>query len=379
MINEGAKKELISGRFDYITPFYNQKHSNKGFVEDIDKLLGSYDLNVKSIPFTSDRLPTEWFPKISTKSRKIKVLKKYDGLQLFQMTYSYRDGNEEREGKGDFFIYEHPEYIKVYVAITFEPGDFFRRIMLPFFESLFPHIMMTFITHKKLKKLLENFKEENQFSSIIITRASQRFRFNEEGKNKKIVPVVSWPQMDLSKAFQWVYENNGWFQSLKFKAKRHISTFAEISITRQGVLVTNNLFEKVFKGFIQPVCKIIHENIEFFGNRGRLSNRKLSAKPLTVDFGIEQFADVSENNKFIQSMKRLNKASVSVIHGNPYIHLSVVDYFDGSTFDLWVLNSSQLFIVPQMKATVSSIKRIINHVFDTYAEGDIRDYREALD
>jgi hypothetical protein len=263
MINEGAKKELISGRFDYITPFYNQKHSNKGFVEDIDKLLGSYDLNVKSIPFTSDRLPIEWFPKISTKLRKIKVLKKYDGLQLFQMTYSYRDGNEEREEKGDFFIYEHPEYIKVYVSITFEPGDFFRRIMLPFFESLFPHIMMTFITHKKLKKLLENFKEENQFSSIIITRASQRFRFNEEGKNKKIVPVVSWPQMDLSKAFQWVYENNGWFQSLKFKAKRHISTFAEISITRQGVLVTNNLFEKVFKDFIQPVCKIIHENIEF--------------------------------------------------------------------------------------------------------------------
>lgn len=378
MKSKSVKGNIRSGNFDFITPFYNQEQNNKSLIEGIDSLLGSYELNVKSIPFSSNRHPAEWFPKISNKSRKIRILKKYDGIQLFQMTYSYKEGNEEKEEKGKFFIYEHPEYNKVYVAITIESSNFFRRAMLPFFNGLFPHIIMTFITHKRLRKLLEKFQVENQFSKLIITRASQRFRFNEKGKDKKVVPMVSWPQMDLNEAFNWVYQNNGWFQSLQFKASGVTSSIREISFTRQGIVRTTHLFSKVFKSFVLPVCKTIYENIEFFGNRSRRENRNLSARPLTIDFGIEQFANSSENMKFIQSLKRINKASISVLHGNPYIHLSVVDYFDGSTFDFWVLNSNQLVIVPQMKASIFSIKRFINHVFDTYAEGDIKDYKETL-
>jgi hypothetical protein len=29
-----------------------------------------------------------------------------------------------------------------------------------------------------------------------------------------------------------------------------------------------------------------------------------------------------------------------------------------------------------MRGSVFSIKRLINHIFDTYAEGDIKDYQE---
>ena len=234
--------------------------------------------------------------------------------------------------------------------------------------------MTTFISHKKLKKLLETFQIENQFSNLIITYASLRSRL----KDKKIMPMVCWPKMDLNEAFNWVYDNNGWFQSLTFKAMRPDYAAAEISMTRQGVIRTNRMFSKVFACFVQPVCKTIHDNIEFFGNRSRRDNLNLAARPLTIDFGIDQFSDSSENIKFIQSLRRLNKASISVLHGNPYIHLSIIDYYDGSTFDLWVLNSSKLFIVPQMRGSVFSIKRLINHIFDTYAEGDIKEYRGSI-
>lgn len=125
-----------------------------------------------------------------------------------------------------------------------------------------------------------------------------------------------------------------------------------------------------------PVCKILHENNEFLGNRSRRESLHLAAKPLAIEFGRDQFSEPAENMKFIQALKRMSKVSVSVLHGNPYIHVSVIDYFDGSTFDLWVLNSNQLVIVPQMKGSVFSIKRLINHIFDTYAEGSIKDYRE---
>jgi len=378
METKGVRNNLIPGRFDFITPFYDQDHNRKSLIDGLDSLLLSHDLGVKSIPFGSERHPSKLLAEVRSKSRSIKLLKKDEGVQLYRMTYNSKEGNEIKEENGNFFVLEHPDYNKVYVALTIESNDFFRRAMLPFFEGLYPHVMMTFITHKRLKKLLEKFQVENHFSDLIITRASHKFRFYKKGKHDKIVPMVSWPKMDLEEAFDWVYKSNGWFQSLQFQGIRQNSPITEVSITRQGVVRAANMFSKVFGSFVLPICKTIHENIEFFGNRSRRDHIDLSAKPLVIDFGPDQFADSSENIEFIQSLKRLNKASVSVLHGNPYIHLSVVDYFDGSTFDLWVLNSRQLVIVPQMKGSISSIKRVINHVFDTYAEGDILDYKEIL-
>ena len=48
--------------------------------------------------------------------------------------------------------------------------------------------------------------------------------------------------------------------------------------------------------------------------------------------------------------------------------------FDGSTFDLWVLSANRLVLVPQMKASIGAIKRIVSHVFDNYAEGHIGNF-----
>lgn len=363
-------------RFDFITPFYNQLHDRNGLINGLDSLLAHEYLSVHAIPFTCNKPPVEWFPKIASSSRQVLLTKANKGNQLFELNFSFKDGKEEKTETGLFYVYEHQEYEKVYVALTIESSNFFRRALLPFIKNFYPQVMLTFITHKRLKKLLEEFQITNQFTDLIVTRASQRLRFEEEGKHKKIMPIVSWPDMDLTEAFDWVYQNNGWFQSLQFEARINTSVVAEISFTRQGIVRTNRLFSKVLEAFVLPVCKTIHENNEIFGHRSRRENRDLSARPLIINFGMDQFADVSENAKFNQAMKRYKAASVSVLHGNPYIHMSVIDYFDGSTFDLWVLSSNQLVIVPQLKGSIPAIKRLINHIFDTYAEGEIMDYNK---
>jgi hypothetical protein len=368
----GQTKEI-----DFITPFYSQKKNRDTLINSIDSLLASEYLSVRAIPFGSEQRPIEGFVNKGSTSRRLSIIAADEGVQLFELTNYFRVGEEEKQETGRFFIYEHPEYRKVFVAITIESSSFFQRALFPFIQSLHPHVMLTFITHKRLRKLLEQFRMTNQFTDLIITRASYRIRFEDEGKHKKIIPMVSWPDMELKEAFDWVYQNNGWFQSLQFEARRDSRVAVEVSFTRQGVVRTNQLLSKIFEGFVLPVCKIIHDNMEIFGHRSRREYQDLSAKPLAIDFGTAQFPDPSENAKFIQAMKRLQTASVSVLHGNPYIHMAVIDYFDGSTFDLWVLNPSQLVIVPQLKGSIPAIKRLINHIFDAYAEGRITNYAGA--
>jgi hypothetical protein len=124
-----------------------------------------------------------------------------------------------------------------------------------------------------------------------------------------------------------------------------------------------------------PISKTVFENVTFFSKRSRRDNPNRDIRPLCIDFGYEKFSDVEENHKFISSMRPMKATSLSVVHSNPYVHLSLFDYFDGSSFDIWILSSEKIIIVPQLKASFQSIKRLLNHIFDNYGEGKIQDYK----
>ena len=365
-------------RIDFIQAFYSRQHSRDDFVAGLDSLLTSPDVSVCAIPFSSDlsldRLLATPIPR-----RKISLERSTDGLYLYALSYQRTVARQRVQKSGRFFVYEHPQYPGVFVAITIEPSEFVDHGLLPALKSKYPLIVRPFISHSLLKNLLVDFQTHNRFSDLIITRASQRFRFKEEGKHRRIMPIVSWPDMSLDEAFTWVRENDGWFRSVQFEARDDLGRVKGVlSLKRNGVLRTDRLFSRAFRGFVDPICEAHHHHVALFSNRSRRDSERLVTKPLMIDFGTEQFADHSENVKFIQAMKKMKTASVSVLHGNPYINISVADYYDGSSFDIWVLSSNHLVLVPQMKGTVAAIKRLINHIFDSYAEGRIRDYCEAM-
>ena len=361
---------------EFIKAFYERTHTRDSFVAEVDSVLGSRPREIKAtaIPFSTARIPHTDFVRQTSKTRAIKLLKESEGVHLFEMKYTYKDGKHKRSDSGKFYIYEHPTYPHVFVAVSIEGGSFNRRGLLRFLRSQFPHVVVGFLPQARLNRLLGDFRSTYEFSELIITRATQRLRLPEEGTHRRVMPVMSWPDMALDEAIDWLVEHNGWFQSVQFEAKRDGRTMTQVSVTREGVVRCDYLFEQVWKAFVLPLCKMHHANFNLFSKRGRRENPELAARALTVKFEDERFEDVEENKKFIQAMRSMRTASVSVLHGNPYIHLGVIDYMDGSAFDLWVLDSRELIIVPQMHGSVGSIKRLINHVFDTYAEGEVADY-----
>ena len=360
--------------FDYLAAFYQAKYNPQGFVRELDSLLASEEATVRAIPFGSDRPNADWLDGYVRGDKKLTLLYRNDTLLAFRLDYKFTEHGQEKSTSGRFFILQQPDLQNVFVAISLEPTTFFRRALLPLFHGLYPTVMLTFVAHRKMKRLLDLFKAEGDYTNLIITRASQRLRYREGTQSKKIMPIVSWPDMTLDEAFQWIEEHNGWFQSIEFKVMSRDRTLAEIGFSRQGIINATTLFERAYQTFIIPVCKTIHANLKLFSRRARMERPDLSANPLVIDFEHDQFQDVEENHRLIQAMQLLRGTSVSVLHGNPYVHLSILDYHDGSAFDLWVLDRQRLIIVPQLKASIPAIKRLINHVFDDYAEGRLLDY-----
>jgi hypothetical protein len=360
--------------FDYLAAFYSHEHQPDKFVATVDSLLNAEDATVRAIPFGCDQTSIDWLDGRLCGDKKATLLYRKETLNAFRLDYKFTEHGQEKTESGRFFVLQQPDLLNVFVAISVESTPFFRRALLPLFQGLYPTVMLTFVAHRKLKRLLDTFKAAGAYADLIITRASQRLRHQEGTQTKKIMPMVSWPDMTLDEAFQWIEEHNGWFQSLEFEVMSRDRALAAIGITRQGIVKANALFSRAYQTFTIPVCKTIHANLKLFSRRARLERPDLSALPLVIDFEHDQFQDVEENRRLIEAMQLLKGASVSVLHGNPYVHLSILDYHDGSAFDLWVLDRQRLILVPQLKASIAAIKRLINHIFDDYAEGRLLDF-----
>ncbi len=360
---------------DFIDAFYRAKHDQAGLLNDLGGILASEATAVRLIPFGCEAESVEWFDHRAKGSRHASLLQKQDRLYEFKLDYTFTQAGQEWSKSGRFFVLQHPDYHKVFVAMTLEPSIFFDKALMPFLSGLYPKVLLTFITHKRLKRLIEEFKATGNYQSLVITRASQRLRYQEGSHHTHSMSVVSWPLMSLDEAFDWVHQNNGWFQSIEFEVKDLDGVRATISVTRQGIVKATGLLNRAYSVFTLSVCKTIHENITLFSRRARLSRTDLSTSPLIIEFDADQFAEVEENKRLVQAMRKMRTASVSVLHGNPYLHLSLLDYFDGSAFDLWVLDDRRIIIVPQLKGSVAAIKRLVNHIFDDYAEGHLSSYQ----
>jgi hypothetical protein len=363
-------------QLDFLGPFYEQEHSHDDFVASVEGVMSSQsrEFKVTAIPFSTSIDPELDFARYETKSLKLRLITTEKSLYLFDLEYKYRDGKHKRIESGKFYVYCHQKYKNVFVAISLESGSFIRRGLIRLLQSRFPLIVVGFLPQTRLNRMLSNYQEKHGYSDLIVTRATQRLRLSEEGTHRRVMPLMSWPDMSLSEAIEWIRDHNGWFQSVQFKAKRGRQIAVQVSLTRDGLVKCDDLFSQVWDDFVEPICKTHHENFNLFTKRSRRDNPDLLSKPLVVRFERDQFEDVEENKRFIQSMRSMHTTSVSVLHGNPYIHLGLIDYLDGSAFDLWVLDAQELIIVPQMHASIGSIQRLVNHVFDTYAEGEIVDY-----
>lgn len=83
--------------------------------------------------------------------------------------------------------------------------------------------------------------------------------------------------------------------------------------------------------------------------------------------------DTSANRRLIDTLGRLKRASVNVYHANPYLHVAVTDFWDGSTMDLYAHSPDELTIIPGLDCSGKAVSRVFDHVYDCFAAGEISD------
>lgn len=145
-------------KFDYLSSFYNQEHTPDGLLREFDSLLATEEVDVRIIPFGCEAASVEWIDKRISGDKHVTLLRQQGRLSEFRLDYAFTESGNKKQGHGRFYILQHAEYPKVFITLTMEPSHFYHRALLPLLQSAYPKILMTFITHKKMRQLLETFK-----------------------------------------------------------------------------------------------------------------------------------------------------------------------------------------------------------------------------
>jgi hypothetical protein len=85
------------------------------------------------------------------------------------------------------------------------------------------------------------------------------------------------------------------------------------------------------------------------------------------------FSDPNLVAELLESLVEQRGTGIAVLHRNPYLHVAVTDYLDGSNADLFVTNDDQVVIYPGYRASVGSLTRLTEHLAERFSARDIAD------
>lgn len=292
-------------------------------------------------------------------------------------------GKEHKKIEGKLIIYN--EKPGIYFLFTISEMDFIDKCLRRFVDHSYPFIFQPVIKQNDLIKILSELEKQFLPNVIRITKSSaKRWTISEEpsGKKKQIGSRLDWESMTVKDAFREAAEEGKWFTKLTFRVFeiRHnslIDTYYNGSIEKRGMFLTNKWFPQYSEIIITNLLSIAESKMNLYKNRSRSETTSHEIRPLVVKFTESVFVDQKSNMEFITTLEKIPHFGYSVIHSNPYIHMSLLDYRDGSSFEILVHEPDKILIFPQIRASSISLEQIVSHIAERFNEGEVIDLKDA--
>jgi len=273
----------------------------------------------------------------------------------------------DRNIEGSFALYQHKDS-PIWTAVTGYSPDFFNRGLCWVFSQAEPNISDFFVDSNELKRVLRRI-EEKLSAEILVSKAVVYSR-SEEG-------TISFRTRPYKAVFSDEQLQNGYVDKLNFSVRRQGDEFFSGFISREGVTKVESGDPQMFRRYLLGAfVETVTEKLEILSQRDRDSSNDISE--IEVEFESEVLNSPSDNKQLIEALSNLKKSTVTVYHDNPYAHVSLVDFVDGSNCDIYVTGSNSVSIVPGHKGSVNSLMRVANQVSKEFQEGGLT-LRDAPD
>lgn len=296
---------------------------------------------------------------------------------LIELTRKVKTEGEESRITGQALILP-TSLPSVFMAITFGGSTFTSRVLLPVIERGNPTIFLPRITSKSVASVLHR-AHKTETVSFEMKELAVRSRI-ENKRGKRVRSERMWTGESLEDVLTTLKERGQWIHSAAFlysltTDKKRRKCLGRISRTCN--FKVSGDFTWFYKNILMAAGEEVVSTIRFLSNRARSETPESAPRPIIIQYADPIFEDKAKHQKLSQSLKRFKRASVSVLHANPYFRATLVDFGDGSSYEVWVLSETRVIVTPQFRATSASLERVIDHILTDFGEGELKDFGEV--
>lgn len=252
----------------------------------------------------------------------------------------------------------------------------FKRLLNRVINNNYPTLSRVFLKDSEISRLFRDMNEKHNIRIMVHRILSYSRLDNVQDKD------LRWTRRPYERIFEDLEDSNAWIKRIDFRAsieKMEKSLSGWFRLFEAGI--GRDCLFKVKGDIMKFYQYVIYVSIEIIGKRlGYLEERSESAKdkrpePIVIHFDRPLFGEKGYNEKFIQKLEELKNISIIELHINPYLHVSLLDYYDGSLYGIWVISENEINIIPQIRATVGSMTRLLNHIYQKVQEGETTKYK----
>lgn len=98
--------------------------------------------------------------------------------------------------------------------------------------------------------------------------------------------------------------------------------------------------------------------------------------PIELVLPTAVFNNAEDTGMLIREIGSSTSLGHAVLHRNPYLHLAVVDYRDGSNFDVFVTRADSIEVYPGFRASAGALTRLAQQLSERFAAETIRERPE---
>lgn len=242
-----------------------------------------------------------------------------------------------------------------------------------FLRWQYPDVVPIYLTQKEL---LDSVRELQDSATSFDVRVREYVASERLPNGSFHRTVREWTDEKLSEIQAQVRERLQRIHSMSLAFYRKIGTASNPTqsllarIDRQGRVELTGRFGLARDLVLNRLALIGAAKLELYSGRG-LRERRFRPAPLSITFHRAVLSEREEVLRLLDSVKSLPNSMYSVQHGNPYIHVRVIDGYDGSGVDVWAISDNSVTLVPRMKSTGASLERLIMHLFENFREGEV--------
>lgn len=92
---------------------------------------------------------------------------------------------------------------------------------------------------------------------------------------------------------------------------------------------------------------------------------------IAVQMPTSIFANAESVSDLLEALSEQRGVGIAVLHRNPYLHVAVTDYLDGSNFDAFITFDDRVLIYPGYRASVGALTRLTEHLAERFAAREV--------